>query len=180
MYHFVLHIPKNTSWLHFKPHDYPSDWNKPHDTLFDQYMGGIKQTCGINQLCYQYRTREYFFVDIRCRTSYFLLEFYFCMMTYPGIPQVLAPRLKLSRPWEVWLVCYLPSGLWSGGRRCSRSHQRNHCPTSKPRRTLGWTVAKHKIRIAFYCTPKRNEVSNAPWGGILFVVTHHMMDDDIK
>ena len=30
-----------------KPHDYPSDWNKPHDTLFDQNMGGIKQTCGI-------------------------------------------------------------------------------------------------------------------------------------
>ena len=49
------------STLHdsIKPHDYPSDWNKPHDTLFDQNMGGIKQTCGINQPCGQYRTREY-------------------------------------------------------------------------------------------------------------------------
>ena len=43
----------------FKPHDYASDWNKPHDTLFDQNMGGIKQTCRINQPCGQYRTREY-------------------------------------------------------------------------------------------------------------------------
>ena len=49
------------STLHdsIKPHDYPSDWNKPHDTLFDQNMGGIKQTCGINQPCGQYRTQEY-------------------------------------------------------------------------------------------------------------------------
>ena len=41
------------STLHdsIKPHDYPSDWNKPHDALFDQNMGGIKQTCGINQPC---------------------------------------------------------------------------------------------------------------------------------
>ena len=38
----------------------PSDWNKPHDALFDQNMGGIKQTCGINQPCGQYCTREYF------------------------------------------------------------------------------------------------------------------------
>ena len=41
------------STLHdsIKPHDYPSDWNKPQDALFDQNMGGIKQTCGINQPC---------------------------------------------------------------------------------------------------------------------------------
>ena len=49
------------STLHdsIKPHSYPSDWNKPHDTLFDKNMVGIKQTCGINQPCGQYRTREY-------------------------------------------------------------------------------------------------------------------------
>ena len=77
MYHLVLHDPNKTrmmpyeiqvktikkqrfSTLHdsIKPHSYPSDWNKPHDKLFDQNMGGIKQTCGINQLCGQYRTRE--------------------------------------------------------------------------------------------------------------------------
>ena len=54
-------IKQRFSTLHdsIKPHDYPSDWNKPHDTLFDQNMGGIKQTCGINQPCGQYRTREY-------------------------------------------------------------------------------------------------------------------------
>ena len=44
-----------------KPHNYPSDWNKPHYALFDQNMGRIKQTCGINQPCGQYRTREYVF-----------------------------------------------------------------------------------------------------------------------
>ena len=66
------------STLHdsIKPHDYPSDWNKPHDTLFDQNMGGIKQTCGINQPCGQYRTREYLVVpnSIKCNILYNALQ----------------------------------------------------------------------------------------------------------
>ena len=62
------------STLHdsIKPHSYPSDWNKPHNTIFDKNMGGLKQTCGINQPCGQYRTREYIknahysYTAIRC------------------------------------------------------------------------------------------------------------------
>ena len=40
-------IKQRFSTLHdsIKPHDYLRDRNKQHDTLFDQNMGGIKQTC---------------------------------------------------------------------------------------------------------------------------------------
>ena len=63
-------IQQRFSTLHdsIKPHDYPSERNKPHDTLFDLNMGGIKQTCGINQPCGQYCTREYtIWFKIKCK-----------------------------------------------------------------------------------------------------------------
>ena len=49
----------STSYDSIKPHDYPSDQNRPHDALFDQNMGGIKQTCKISQLSGQYRALDY-------------------------------------------------------------------------------------------------------------------------